>query len=68
MRISPLLCSVFVALSAATWAKSSPQDPPKEQLRRALKDDLTGTWIYDDVGVGFAEAKRTGKPVLVVFR
>jgi hypothetical protein len=28
----------------------------------------TGFWIYNDFDEGFAEAKKTGKPLLVVFR
>ena len=34
------------------------------------KDDvaLEGAWLYDDLDAGYAEAKRTGKPMLVVFR
>ena len=41
----------------------------KESLKTALKDaDLPGTWIYDDLNAGFAEAKKSGKPMLVVFR
>jgi len=41
----------------------------KEQLRQKLKDsNLEGDWVYDDIEAGFAEAKETGKPLLVVFR
>ena len=28
----------------------------------------TGFWIYNDLDQGFTEAKKTGKPLLVVFR
>lgn len=61
----------FWALAAGAclpWAAVA-QEPSKDALRKALKDfDLPGNWIYDDVGAGFAEAQRTGKPLLVVFR
>jgi len=41
----------------------------KEQLRIALGDSaLAGTWIYDDLEAGIAEAARTRKPLLVVLR
>ena len=41
----------------------------REHLKTLLKDaEVPASWIYDDVGAGFAEAKRTGKPMLVVFR
>ena len=45
------------------------QEGSKDALRTALKDaDLPGTWVYDDIGAGFALAKSSGKPMLVVFR
>jgi serine protease Do len=41
----------------------------KEKLRAALGDNgLVGTWIYDDLDTGYAEAARTGKPLMVVLR
>lgn len=59
-----------VALAAAVAGLAflgAPQD--KEKLREALKDtDLQGTWVYDDVDAGFAEAKKSGKPLMVVLR
>ena len=56
-----LLPLAFLALSAPSG--------DKEKLRQALKDtDLVGTWIYDDLEAGYAEAGRAGKPLLVVIR
>ncbi len=55
---------VFLGILAAGAA----QDPAKEQLRKTLKDDIAGTWIYDDVNAGFAEARKAAKPLLIVFR
>ena len=56
------------ALLVACLASSS-QEPSKEALKTALKDaDLPASWIYDDIPAGFAEAKKSGKPMLVVFR
>ncbi len=41
----------------------------KEKLRSALKDtEPTRDWIYDDLGAGFAAAKKSGRPLMVVFR
>ena len=41
----------------------------KEKLREALGDRaLAGTWIYDDLEAGIAEAARTRKPLMVVLR
>lgn len=41
---------------------------PKDQLQQKLNDVATPGWVYDDIDAGFAEAKKTGKPLLVVFR
>lgn len=52
--------------SAISWGA---QDGAKEQLRIALKDnEVKGDWIYDDLPAGYALAKKTGKPLMVVFR
>lgn len=41
----------------------------KERLRQKLKDTaVRGDWVYDDIEAGFAAAKQSGKPLLVVFR
>ena len=41
----------------------------KEKLREAMGDTgLAGTWIYDDLDAGYAEAARTGRPLMVVLR
>jgi len=61
MKTPLLLCAALAALAV--------QDGSKEGLKVLLKDaDLPGSWIYDDVNAGFAEAKKSGKPMLVVFR
>src|SRR5262252_7796694 len=46
-----------------------PPQQDKEKVRENLKDtDLVGTWIYDDLDAGIAEAKKSGKPMLVTLR
>ena len=41
----------------------------KDKLRAALGDTaLAGTWIYDDLEAGYAEAARAGRPLMVVLR
>src|SRR5262249_35919099 len=41
----------------------------QSDLQRNLKDTNVGKhWIYNDLKDGFAHAKATGKPLLVVFR
>lgn len=39
-------------------------------LKRAALGDLElgRGWIYDDLGAGYARARETGKPLLVVLR
>lgn len=42
-----------------------------EGLRKRIKDEHSRNgdhWIYNDIEAGFAEAKRTGKPLLITFR
>ena len=59
------LVAAVVAWSAAASAK----DDTKRELQIALNDNgLQGDWIYDDAGEAFAVAKRTGRPILLVFR
>ncbi len=59
----PLMTLVLVLFAAtAVVAKDSP-------LKEALQDDLvTGDWIYEDMAAGYAQAEKTGKPLLVSFR
>ena len=44
------------------------QEVSKPELKKRLKDDAHPSWIYDDLSAAFAEAKKTGKPILAVFR
>ena len=54
-------------MSLAVVAAGLQQDPAA--LQKSLGDtDVQGAWFYNDLGAGFAEAKKTGKPMLVVFR
>ncbi len=48
-------------------ALAEPQD--KDKIREGLKDtELKGSWIYDDLDAGLTEAKKSGKPMMVVLR
>ena len=61
-----MMTPLLVCAAVASFAL---QDGSKESLKTTLKDtDLPATWIYDDINAGFAEAKKSGKPMLVVFR
>jgi hypothetical protein len=47
----------------------SPWLHAQPDLQRNLKDTNVGKhWIYNDLNEGNAQAKATGKPLLVVFR
>jgi hypothetical protein len=55
-----------VAVSAAGLLGFQQDGDTKKQF---LKDNaLVGPWVYDDFNAGTALAKKTGKPMLVVFR
>jgi len=63
---SRLLCACL-----AFWLSGAalPAQESGEDLRKALGDvELMGAWIYDDLDSGFAAARKTGKPLLIVFR
>ena len=40
----------------------------KAMLKAKLDDQAGERWIYDDLDKGFAAAKSSGKPLLVVLR
>jgi len=56
------LCAA--ALLTAGWA----QDRNTKVLNDRDRVEAAGFWIYNDLNKGFDQAKRTGKPLLVVFR
>lgn len=38
-------------------------------IQKTLNDlDVQGQWFYEDLNGAYAEAKKTGKPLLVAFR
>jgi hypothetical protein len=46
-----------------------PAAQAQSELQKSLKDlDIAPHWIYDDLPKAFAEAKASGKPILVVLR
>ncbi len=55
-------------LTACLAALLSGGPQGREALKQALKDDVGAGWIYDDLAAGFAQAKKSNKPMLVVFR
>jgi hypothetical protein len=60
-------------LATATLLVAAPQLIAQEGRGGLLAADraeaaAAGHWIYNDLPKGFADAQRTGKPMLVVFR
>ncbi len=61
------LPAIFLALAAIAFAETVPDREGAVRKDRATMEKGT-RWIYNDVDAGFAEAKKTGKPLLVVLR
>ncbi len=62
MRTQLIVVGVLLLGSGLLLAKES-------KLKESLQDDLVhDSWIYEDIDRGYAEAKKTGKPLLVSFR
>lgn len=60
--------SLLFALPLIAALAPGSQDGP-QRLRERLNDlDPVGTWFYDDIDAATAEAKRSGRPMMVVFR
>src|SRR5438093_13590389 len=62
------LLSLTVLLAAAGLAAAQPQAREQEVRAERQKVEAEGFWIYNDLPRGFAQAKKTGKPLLVVLR
>lgn len=61
-----LLLSAIVLLTTLSLALAVDRETKVRDDRKLLEKD--DHWIYNDLPKAFAEAKRTGKPLLVVFR
>lgn len=63
---------VLVAILFIVWCDLSPAAAVKDREGAVRQDKATmendARWIYNDVDRGFAEAKKAGKPLLVVLR
>jgi len=55
---------LFVGVTLLTAA----EDRKERVLNDRKEVETSGNWIYNDLPKGFAEAARTGKPLLVVIR
>ena len=62
----------LIALAAALLSNTSHADAVKDREGAVRKDrsamEYDARWIYNDFNAGFAKAKQTGKPLLVVLR
>ena len=65
-----VLTLVLAALAAAPSNSARAEEGSgKDELRKSLKDfDAAASWVYDDLESGFAAARKSAKPLLVVFR
>ena len=55
-------------LFLTTFAVSGAEDRRERVLKDRTEVQGRGDWVYNDLPQGIEEAKRTGKPLLVVFR
>jgi serine protease Do len=71
-RLSTVPASILVgglALLLACPVAAQQQKTREQKVREDReKIEAEGFWIYNDLARGFAEAKKTGKPLLVVLR
>jgi serine protease Do len=66
--VSLLLPALFAFVLLASHPARSAED--RNAVVRRDRDEIgsSGSWIYNDLPRGFAEARRTGAPLLVVLR
>jgi len=59
----------LLATAALLLALQSTPKEDRDKLRAAMGDNaLAGNWFYEDLDGGLAEARKTGKPLMVVLR
>ena len=66
MQTARLLAAVFLLCAMARAETVKDREGAVRKDRATMASDAR--WIYNDVARGFAEAQRTGKPLLVVLR
>ena len=65
----PFLMTVLACHPPVEQNSAKPLEKNKKIARDwAKKDEFADFWIYGDLQAGFAEAKRTGKPLLINYR
>ncbi|HUG89578.1 MAG TPA: Trx7/PDZ domain-containing (seleno)protein [Planctomycetaceae bacterium] len=70
MRRLPLIAVVLGTGLLAAVSTANAQQPTREQKVRGDREKVLSLddWYYDDLEAGRAEARRTGKPLLVILR
>ena len=67
MRLSLAILGTLLLVMSVTA-----EEPKKTREQKVREDrqkvEKTGYWIYNDLAKGFAEAKQSGKPILVILR
>jgi serine protease Do len=66
MRFPRLLLSLIVACTVAQGETVKDREGAVRKDRATMEND--GRWMYNDIESGFAAAKKSGKPLLVVLR
>jgi hypothetical protein len=68
--IRPFAASMGLLLSAVGLAVGPAYVQDRDTKVRTDRAEVqdTGLWIYNDLSQGIAQARKTGKPLLVVFR
>ena len=64
LRLNTILIGLLV-LTATVQAQNK-RDAKVKEDRQSVSQRRD--WIYNDLAAGFREAKRTGRPLMVVFR
>ncbi len=68
LLMATLLFGGWIRLSAQSNEATSGAGNTKLRDQLQERGKIADFWIYDDLNLGFAQAKKTGKPLLLVFR
>jgi serine protease Do len=70
MRMKRFSLSIFIGLALFPLLLSAQTVKDREGAVRNDRKQMTGNsrWIYNDIDAGFTEAKRSGKPLMVILR
>lgn len=59
----------LLALAAGVLSLARGSQDPGQKLKEVLQDSkVHASWIYNDFSKGSAEGRKSGKPIVVVFR